>query len=111
MTMTDDLAKRMLHLARPSSWLEAKAPTKDDLFVAQVYLAAGANRIEALTAERNALQAESDIYRAALNEIETAPEPDHWVPQYQHCVDTAELSLAEAYLFRALNTGKEPSHE
>ena len=51
--MTDDLVKRMMHLARPSSWLEAKAPTKNDLFVAQVYLAEGASRIEALTAERD----------------------------------------------------------
>ena len=57
MKMTDDLVKRMMHLARPASWFEAEAPTKDDLFGAQVYLVEGANRIEALTAERDAADA------------------------------------------------------
>lgn len=97
--MTDDLVKRW------DDYVESMGSVMGDVeHMAQQMR----QRIEALTAERDALQAENEIYRAALNEIETAPEPDHWVPQYQHCVDTAELALAEAISARAaLNTGKE----
>lgn len=33
--------------------------------------------------------------REALTEIEGSAAPDHWVPQYQHCVDAAIRALAE----------------
>ena len=42
--------------------------------------------IEALTAQNRRL-------REALTEIEGSASPDHWSPQYQHCVDTARAAL------------------
>jgi hypothetical protein len=45
-----------------------------------------ANRIEALVEEVDAM-------RAALSEIERAASPDHWVAQFQHCVDIARQAL------------------
>ena len=42
--------------------------------------------IEALTAQNRRL-------REALTEIEESASPDHWSPQYQHCVDTARAAL------------------
>lgn len=45
--------------------------------------------LEAAVAERTA------VLREALEEIADCPQPDHWVPQYQHCVDVARITLAK----------------
>jgi len=44
-------------------------------------------------AAKEAAEKERDVLRAALSEIEGAASPDHWVPQYQHCVDIARQAL------------------
>ena len=46
--------------------------------------------------EHRAETAEAEVarLRAALNEIVGGAAPDHWVKQYQHCVDVALVALA-----------------
>lgn len=64
--------------------------TADDFREAAAALTA---RLAAVTAERDALIADNARLREALTEIEDSPSPDHWVPQYQHCVDVARAAL------------------
>ena len=50
-----------------------------------------------LAAEHDRLMAEKDAeiarLREALLEIEGGASPDHWVPQFQHCMDVAREAL------------------
>ncbi len=81
MTRPDELKQAIEH---------AEACMADrDRWVAMLDVAVGSPYLRTLIDAAK----QADAWREALTEIENSPSPDHWVPQYQHCVDVARAAL------------------